>query len=111
MDNGKTAQYIPWLATAADHPLTNATYLDLEILSDNGERCSFTIFTADQVNPMGNAAVEHPVNSCVGTWLQEGAVWKGNILVMRRGQDGCFVDMRTSDGLRAKSCTIGSVSV
>jgi hypothetical protein len=106
-DGARTALYLPWLGTDPDYPLTNATYFDLDMHLDDGTHCAFTVFVADQHNPVGRSDVDHPVNEQVSGHLLHGAIWKGNVLVMRRdSSDGPFSDIRAVDRTHGMSCVV-----
>ncbi|KAJ7858197.1 hypothetical protein B0H13DRAFT_1901963 [Mycena leptocephala] len=102
-------QYMAWMAPHASHPATNLSSLDLEIGDGHSIDVAFTVFIADQVNPMGSAQIFHPVNRYVQSVnAADSVLWRGNILVMRR-EAGTqkFMDMRPSDHGHARSCVLG----
>ncbi|KAJ7648255.1 hypothetical protein DFH06DRAFT_1135697 [Mycena polygramma] len=105
-----TVDYMVWIATDAAHPISNLSFLDLEVsVGHAGATTGFTVFAPDQETPFGVRGLEHPFSRYVAATM--GPVsWRGNVLVMRRELgSGRLVDVRDSDAVNADNCVSGMV--
>ncbi|KAJ6507458.1 hypothetical protein C8R47DRAFT_1239582 [Mycena vitilis] len=100
--------FMIWMATDPTHPLTNLSYLEMDVGDDVG----FMVFVPDQESPMGRRDLLHPVNTTLAAQQQPTSPqFRGNVLVMRRERrSSVFLDVRQHDLAAATSCAIGVAS-
>ncbi|KAJ6454937.1 hypothetical protein C8R47DRAFT_1228459 [Mycena vitilis] len=73
--------YMAWLATDLAQPITNLSFIDMDVADSVNGDVSFTVFAPDQESPMGRIDLLHPPNRFfAGTQLAGIPVWRGNIL-------------------------------
>ncbi|KAJ6470781.1 hypothetical protein C8R47DRAFT_1148281 [Mycena vitilis] len=98
--------YMPWLATDPTHPITNLSFIDMDVGDSVDGNSAFTVLAPDQESPMGSAELLHPLNGYFQGKQQPGAeAWRGNILVVQRepGTD-ILVDMTEAYRRYAELC-------
>ncbi|KAJ6460675.1 hypothetical protein C8R47DRAFT_1226175 [Mycena vitilis] len=99
--NNQGVDYMSWIATDDAHPLSNLSFVDMDVFTGAEEHTRFTVFAPDQVRPFGVGTLNHPLSAWV-TAATGISGWRGNILVMRRNAVGELVSVRDSDGMNAK---------
>ncbi|KAJ7677869.1 hypothetical protein DFH06DRAFT_1121431 [Mycena polygramma] len=101
--------FMIWVATDPNHPLTNLSYLEMDV----GEEVGFMVFAPDQESPMGRGDLLHPVNAALAAQQQPAfPEFRGNVLVMRRDRrSSVFLDVRQEDLAPATVCAVGHSKV